>query len=59
MGEPERLVVLAPAVEAAPDVVHIVAGEEAVLEALDVVLPEPGAVVSRLVMRVGGEGPVR
>ena len=42
MGQPQGLMILAclaPAVEAAPDVVHVVAGEEAVLEALDVVLP--------------------
>ena len=58
MGQPQRLMILAclaPAVEAAPDVVHVVAGEEAVLEALDVVLPQPGAVVCGLMVGVGGQ----
>ena len=59
MCEPYRLVILAPVVEAAPDVIHVVAGEEAVLEALDVVLPQPGAVVCGLMVRVGGQGPGR
>ena len=57
MCQPQRLMVLAlaPAREAARDVVHVVAGEEAVLEALDVVLAQPGAVVSGLVVGVGGQ----
>ena len=46
---------LAPAVEAAADVVNVVAGKEAVLEALDIVLSQPGAVVSGLMVGVRGQ----
>ena len=54
MCESQCLVVLAlaPAVQAARDVVDIVPGKEAVLEALNVVLGQPGAVVGGLVVGV-------
>ena len=54
MCESQCLVVLAPApaVQATRDVVDIVPGKEAVLEALNVVLGQPGAVVGGLMVGV-------